>query len=263
MSGPPSSFSVVLIFQFRISCDDANQDWYQSASLLVTAIAEMLAIPAASHIKEIFLQSDGASNFSCTAFMLALPVMLQQALQKPDSDATIPPAQLPVIRGHLITESGGGKSRTDQDFSVVQRQLIEGWQHGDDIEDADDILRVLDKKNSRKYAVNVKVDLDRQGQPTEKPKTNKNQDRFYYREYQYGGDDSENIGELTGIKLFQHFGIGEGKLLTRSDIEGLWSAGLDVLLSTKETSEKSSEPGDDARLSFGPLSNYLADFSRL
>ena len=60
-------------------------------------------------ISKVKLQSDGAGNLQCTAFMVALPRVGQSAgLQ---------------VLSHTITEVGAGKTKQDTDFQQVSLSL--------------------------------------------------------------------------------------------------------------------------------------------
>lgn len=84
---------------YRIIPDDSSQDWVQSLYCLAAVFAD-ISSNWSSKVKEVFLQSDGVSNFSCTPFMLALPKMaLDNGVR--------------VIE-HNITEAGGGKNKCDR-----------------------------------------------------------------------------------------------------------------------------------------------------
>ena len=51
----------------RVVCDDSNQTWFHTLAALRTTLVQILDVWV--DITESTLQSDGAGNYNCTAFM--------------------------------------------------------------------------------------------------------------------------------------------------------------------------------------------------
>lgn len=104
----------------RVACDDANQTWFHTLNALRTTLDEVVKLWA--DVDEATMQSDGANNYDCTAFMCSAPDLFNATSIK--------------LRRHAITEVGDGKNLTDTDFQQAQSALNQGLDGGRDFEDA-------------------------------------------------------------------------------------------------------------------------------
>ena len=148
------------------------------------------------------LLSDGASNFTCTAFGTSLPRIFKAAGF--------------TINQHVISEVGGGKNLTDTDFVHVQRSLDYERESGGAHENAGQILDALERHAVR-GTVNVGMDLEGRANEPKGPKPYTGIDDIYHRKYIY--DDS---GEWTGMRLHQFFRLGDGKFVSKAVLRSLW-----------------------------------------
>ena len=94
---------------FRVLCDDTNQNWWHSAQGLLVAQLELQKIyqqvSNGESLTTVSLLTDGASNYDCSAFLLAL--------------RDISFATGMHLSRHVIFEAGEGKSIADSDGSSV------------------------------------------------------------------------------------------------------------------------------------------------
>jgi hypothetical protein len=184
------------------ACDDSKQNWYHSLACLRTNL-EILK----QHWPDLegtSLQSDGAGNYSCTAFMTSLPRVGEVAKVR--------------ITDHAITEVGDGKNLVDTDFQQVTMSLNQRKDGGADVETAQQILDNLDA-NPTAGTTNAGLDLSArtEGKP---PKPYTGIDGIYWRVFQYDG-----VGRCTGVRLHQFYGLGTGRLVSVGALRALWKEG--------------------------------------
>ena len=108
------------VINIRVACDDANQTWFHTLNALRTTLDE--AVKLWTDVNEATMQSDGANNYNCTAFMCSAPDLFKATGIK--------------LRRHSITEVGDGKNLADTDFQQAQSALNQGLDGGRDFEDA-------------------------------------------------------------------------------------------------------------------------------
>ena len=82
------------VLNVRVVCDDSNQTWFHTLAALRTTLDKV--VDTWSDIAESTLQSDGACNYDCTAFMATVQTVFQAV-------------GLRLMR-HVITEVGDGKN---------------------------------------------------------------------------------------------------------------------------------------------------------
>ena len=190
------------VLNIRVACDDASQGWFQTLGctriVLDVIRSHWLEIIAAA------VQSDGASNLNCTAFMCALPRCGQAAGIR--------------IESHDITEVGGGKTKQDTDFQQVTLALNQYVDSGGSATNAQQIMEGLDA-NPTLGSVNAAIELNRELEPGKghDPKPYKGIDGVYSRNYGYDAS-----GRCTHVTLRQYFEIGAGKRVPMSSLRALW-----------------------------------------
>jgi hypothetical protein len=224
------------VINIRVACDDANQTWFHTLNALRTTLDELLKLWP--DVNEATLQSDGANNYDCTAFMASAPDLFRATNIK--------------LRRHSITEVGDGKNLQDTDFQQAQMALNHGLDGGRNFEDAQ-VLRaqslclnpilhcqtsfalapsilqgILDTLEANKTlgVINVGMKL---GARTLEPKSGQGPkaytgiDSFYDREYEYDSGD-----RFTGVRLRKFFGLGAGRLVTAVQVRALWRQDFDA-----------------------------------
>ena len=154
------------------------------------------------------MQTDGANNYDCTAFMSSV-------------QAVFSAAGLRLIR-HAITEVGDGKNLEDQDFQVAQQDMNHARAGGMDLLNAQGILDALNTGKALGI-VNVGMDLGLRSAEPKNPTALKGIDALYDREYLYDAD-----GTFEGIRVRQFFGLGEGRLVTQAELQKLWTVDFDA-----------------------------------
>ena len=155
------------------------------------------------------MQTDGANNYDCTAFMSSV-------------QAVFSAAGLRLVR-HVITEVGDGKNLEDQDFQVAQQDMNHARAGGMDLLNAQGILDALNTGKALGI-VNVGMDLGlRSAEPKKNPTALKGIDALYDREYLYCAD-----GTFQGVQVRQFFGLGEGRLVTQAELQKLWTVDFDA-----------------------------------
>ena len=197
------------VINIRVACDDANQTWFHTLNALRATIDEVKKVWP--DVNECTLQSDGANNYDCTAFMVSAPRLFEAAM-------------LRLLR-HVITEVGDGKNLVDTDFQQAQMALNHGLDGGRDYEDAQGILDTLEA-NKTLGVVNVGMQLGARALEPKKgqgPKAYAGIDSFYDREYQYDAG-----GRLTGVCLRKFFGLGPGRVVTAAKLRALWRQDFDA-----------------------------------
>eukprot|EP00966_Prymnesium_polylepis_P113396 2621928-Prymnesium_polylepis.1 len=130
------------VINVRVACDDGNQTWFHTLNALRVTLDEV--VKTWPDVAESTLQSDGANNYDCTAFMASVPRLFEAAKVR--------------LCRHVITEVGGGKNLQDTDFQQAQMALNHGLDGGRNFEDAQGILDTLEA-NKTLGVVNVGMDL--------------------------------------------------------------------------------------------------------
>ena len=217
------------VLNVRVACDDANQTWFHTLNgvkMSLDAIKE-----AWDDIDESSMQSDGAGNYDCTAFMLSLERLFAAA-------------DMRLVR-HVISEVGDGKNLQDTDFQQAQMSLNHGKDGGRSFADAQGIIDTLEETKTL-GVVNIGMELGgRELEPKGKegPKSYKGIDGMYDRvrrcathhlprtarhaplflqEYVYDGKI------FVGVCMRKFFGLGEGRLVRASALQGLWRKPFDA-----------------------------------
>ena len=217
-------------------CDDSTQNWYHSLACLRTNI-DILKTHWAD-LDASSLQSDGAGNYTCTAFMTSVPRVGEVAKVR--------------ITDHAFTEVGDGKNLVDTDFQQVTMSLNQRKDGGADVETAQQILDNLNA-NPTRGTTNAAIDLSAraEGKP---PKPYTGIDGIYWRVYLY--DDA--TGACTGVRLHQFYGLGVGRIVSIGALRELWKDGgqldagaivaprLQAGGGTQETSSKKKLSADHA-----------------
>ena len=154
-------------------------------------------------IADTTVQSDGAGNYSCTAFMTSLPRAGEAADVR--------------IAEHHVTEVGDGKNLVDTDFQQVSMSLNQRIDGGADVETAQQILDNLDA-NPTAGAANAAIDLSMRAEG-KAPKPYTGIDGIYSRVYQY------DAGRCIGVRLHQFYGLGAGRFVSMGALRELWKEG--------------------------------------
>lgn len=156
-------------------------------------------------ITEVYIQSDGASNFSGTGFLLGLGLMTSRI----------------AVIGHMITEAGGGKDVTDQDFADLGKQLLSALLTGKDVITSKDIASVANGESRKKSSMTLEVVIERNDTATE-PKTKSGIQDMYFRRLSYSASPSSESGRrLDKIVIFNFYGIGHGATIESKEVQGL------------------------------------------
>ena len=189
------------VLNIRIACDDAKQTWFHSLNCMTVTLDELTKAWGSG--LDCDLLSDGASNYTCTAFGTSLPRIFKVAGHKIDQ--------------HVISEVGGGKNLTDTDFVHVQRSLDYEKESGGAHEDAQQIFDALENHGTQ-GTVNAGMDLEGRKNEPKAPKPYSGiDDKFYHRKYIYN-----DAGEWIGMQLHQFFRLGEGKFVSKGVLRSLW-----------------------------------------
>ena len=196
------------VLNVRLVCDDSTQNWFHSLACMRTTCD--ILHRAWLDIDEATCQSDGAGNFSCTAFTTSLPRVGETVGIR--------------ILELNITEVGDGKNLCDTDFQQVTMALNQRKDGGADIETAQQMLDNLDA-NPTAGTVNAGMELGstRRLEPGKKqgPKPYKGIDGIYQRKYEYDAN-----GRCTGIRMHQFYELGEGNLVSMASMRALWTKGM-------------------------------------
>ena len=124
---PKSQDFVVL--NVRVACDDAHQTWFHTLNALKVSLD--VIIDTWDDVEESTLQSDGAGNYDCTAFMLSLERLFKAAGLR--------------LQRHVVSEVGDGKNLQDTDFQQAQMSLNHGKDGGRSFGDAQGIIDTLEE----------------------------------------------------------------------------------------------------------------------
>jgi hypothetical protein len=155
------------VLNVRVACDDSNQTWFHTLNTLKVSLDTIME--TWEDVIESSLQSDGAGNYDCTAFMLSLERLFTAA-------------GLHLTR-HAITEVGDGKNLQDTDFQQAQMSLNHGKDGGLSFGDAQGIIDTLEETKTL-GVVNLGMELGtRSLEPKGKegPKPYKGIDAMYDR----------------------------------------------------------------------------------
>ena len=213
------------VLNVRVTCDDSDQTWFHTLSVLRTSMDQLtdvwktssgaasLASPpppsSLPYLDEVTMQTDGANNYDCTAFMSSVQDVFTAV-------------GLRLVR-HVITEVGDGKNLCDQDFQGAQQDMNHARAGGMNLLNAQNILDALNTGKAL-GVVNVGMDLGaRSAEPKKNPTALKGIDALYDREYEYDAD-----GIFLGIRVRQFFGLGAGRFVTKAELQKLWKVNFDA-----------------------------------
>ena len=189
------------VLNVRVVCDDSNQTWFHTLAALRTTIDKVTDVWP--DLTESTLQSDGAGNYDCTAFMDSVKDVFKGACVR--------------LTRHLVTEVGDGKNLVDQSFQGAQQTMDHARAGGMDLLDALGILEALETGKAL-GTINVGMDIGVRGlEPKKGPSPLKGIDSLYDREYVY----NEN-GEFVAVRVRQFFGLGDGRLVSKAELRKLW-----------------------------------------
>jgi hypothetical protein len=190
-----------------IVCDDSNQTWFHTLGALRTTLDKVM--DTWPDVTESTLQSDGAGNYDCTAFMDTVRDTFKGAGVK--------------LTRHVITEVGDGKNLVDQSFQTAQQDMDAAHDGGSDLLDAQGILDALETGRAL-GTINVGMDMGaRVLEPKKGPSPLKGIDSLYDREYEYDAS-----GAFTGVRVRQFFRMGPGRLVSKAELRQLWKAEFDA-----------------------------------
>ena len=163
------------VLNVRVVCDDSNQTWFHTLAALRTTLDKVMDVWR--DLVESTLQSDGASNYDCTAFM--------------DSVQRVFTAVGLRLQRQVITEVGDGKNLVDQSFQGAQQTMDHARDGGMDLLDAQGMLDALNTSKALGI-INVGMDLGaRSLEPKKGPTPLKGIDSLYDREYIYDAAASD------------------------------------------------------------------------
>ena len=195
------------VLNVRVVCDDSNQTWFHTLAALRSTLDKV--IDTWPDIAESTLQSDGASNYDCTAFMDTVKDTFKVAGVR--------------LTRHVITEVGDGKNLVDQSFQTAQQDMDAARNGGMDLLDAPSILDALETGKAL-GTINIGMDLGTRAlEPKKGPSPLKGIDSLYDREYEYDAS-----GAFTGVRVRQFFQMGPGRLVSKAELRGLWKAEFDA-----------------------------------
>lgn len=197
-----SSSSDFEVIHLRACSDESQQDWSQSVLLLEKCLDELYELTN-GRITEVYVQSDGASNFSGTGFLLGLGLITSKI----------------TVIGHLVTEAGGGKDVTDQDFADLGKQLLNALMTGNDIITSKDIAKIANGETKKPSSSTFEVVIER-SDPSQEPKTKSGIQDMYFRKLTYSvSPSSENGRRIDTLTLFNFYGIGNGVTIGSKEIQ--------------------------------------------
>ena len=224
------------VLNVRIACDDSKQNWYHSLACLRTNL-EIVKSHSAD-LTETSLQSDGAGNYSCTAFMTSLPRVGEVSGLR--------------IVGHAITEVGDGKNLVDTDFQQVTMSLNQRLDGGADVETAQQILDNLDA-NRTVGTTNAAIDFAERAEG-KAPKPYAGIDGIYHRVFVY----DEGSGRCTGVRLHQFYNLGQGRVVGIGALRELWKEGGQLDAGSIPTTRLHPSAGEKSATSKKKLSSEHA-----
>ena len=195
------------VLNVRVVCNDSNQTWFHTLAAIRTTVDRVTDVW--TDIAKSSLQSDGAGNYDCTAFMESVK-------------DTFKASGIQLTR-HVVTEVGDGKNLVDQSFQTAQQDMDAARDGGMDLLDARGILDALETGKAL-GTINVGMDLGTRAlEPKKGPSPLKGIDSLYDREYEY--DES---GSFTGVRVRQFFRMGAGRLVSKAELRQLWQAEFDA-----------------------------------
>ena len=217
------------VLNVRVVCDDSNQTWFHTLAALRTTLDQVLDVW--TDITEATLQSDGAGNYDCTAFMDTVKDIFRGRKKTIPALVATPRVAEPLgacgirLTRHVVTEVGDGKNLVDQNFQTAQQDMDAARDGGRDLLDAQGILDALETGRAL-GTINVGMALGTRAlEPDKNPSPLKGIDSLYDREYVY--DDN---GTFIGVRVRQFFGMGAGRLVTKDELRRLWKAEFDAIL---------------------------------
>ena len=190
------------VLNVRVVCDDSNQTWFHTIGALRVTLEKV--VDAWPTVGDATLQSDGGSNYVCTALMHMLKDVFSVLGVR-------------LLR-HVISEVGGGKNLVDQSFQGAQQTMDQARAGGMDTRDAQKFVDALDTSDGAGI-INVGMVLDRSSEPKKGPSPLKGIDSLYDREYCY-----DTQGNFIGLRVRQFFGVGLGNFVPAQALNNLWSS---------------------------------------
>ena len=119
---------------------------------------------------------------------------------------------------HVVTEVGDGNNLVDQDFQTAQQDMNHARAGGMDLLNAQNIIDALETGRAL-GVLNVAMDLGTRAlEPKKNPTALRGIDLLYDRAYEYDAD-----GNFLGVRVFQFFRLGAGRLVTVDELAKLWS----------------------------------------
>ena len=194
------------LLNVRVVCDDSEQTWFHTLAALRTSLDKLT--DAWIDANEATMQTDGANNYDCTAFMSSVQDVFKAVGLR--------------LKRHVVTEVGDGKNLCDQDFQGAQQEMDHARAGGMDLLNAQNILDALETGKAL-GVINVGMDLGTRALEPKNPTALKGIDSLYDREYEYG-----DVGNLLGVRVRQFFGLGAGRLVTVGELHQLWQVGFDA-----------------------------------
>lgn len=189
--------------------NDAAQDWVHTLQCLNATFSIIRS--NFSHVQEIILRSDGASNFKCTAMILAIPLLSE-------------------LSGLNVTqcgwsEAGNGKNKTDSNLQKDKLHIKEGMKKpGARGETAAQLCQhVISGRietGTSGSAVSKEIVIDRDCDIS-KPQENcmVGIKKFYHVKYDHGHAGNQ---ELRGMTVWRHHCVGDGKYFSKADMDKKW-----------------------------------------
>ena len=188
-----------LVVPHRVLCDDNKQNHFHTLAGLEMSLSNLKR--EFPHLERVSLLSDGAVNYDCTATLIGMhEVGTRAGIQ---------------IAEHVIFEAGEGKSVADSDGNCMGVKLQAYVNEGNDLHGAADLKRGLDhgaREGSGVPVVNMEMVLDRQKEA--KGETVGKKVKSAVKPLLGISTISHRVYEKDGVRLREHFGIGEGDFKT-------------------------------------------------
>jgi len=193
-----------LVVPHRILCDDNKQNYFHTLAGVEMSLTNLQL--EFENVKRVYMLSDGASNYDCTATMIGL----REVGQRVGID----------IAEHVIFEAGEGKSVADSDGNCVSVTLKTYVNEGNNLHGAGDIKKGLDhgaQAGSGVPAVNMEMALDRTKELVGVTVGKKKKQAVL----SLAGIStiSHRLYEEEGVRLREYYKIGEGTLHTYLDLK--------------------------------------------
>jgi hypothetical protein len=188
-----------LVVPHRVLCDDNKQNYFHTLAGLEMSLSNLKR--EFPHLERVSLLSDGAANYDCTATMIGMHEVGTRAGIH--------------IAEHVIFEAGEGKSVADSDGNCVGVTLRAYVNEGNDLHGAADLKQGLDhgaREGSGVPAVNMEMVLDRQKEA--QGETVGKKAKSAVKTLLGISAISHRVYEKNGVRLREHFEIGEGDFKT-------------------------------------------------